>query len=174
MAFTRKALKDMGLPDDQIDKVMMLHGTSMADYLPKSQIDEEVKKVTGGADIKALQDKAAKTDDLEKQLAAKDTDYAVNDYLTSKGVKKGAAMKMVRSQLDMSKIKLDGDKLTGMDEQIDTLSKDESVAALFGKKPDDTPPAGKPAFGVPPKGTAPDGATGPNFADFMSFIPKKK
>ena len=173
MAFTRKALKDMGLPDDQIDKVMTLHGTSMADYLPKSQIDEEVKKVTGGADIKALQDRAAKTDDLEKQLAAKDTDYAVTDYLTGKGVKKGAAMKMVRSQLDMNKIKLDGDKLTGIDEQFDALSKDESVSALFGKK-DDTPLAGKPAFGVPPNGAAPDGATGPNFADFMSFIPKKK
>lgn len=173
MAFTRKALKDMGLPEDQVDKVMTLHGTSMSDYLPKSQIDEEIKKATGGADIKALQDKAIRADELEKQLAAKDTDYAVNDYLSGKGVKKGAAMKMVRSQLDMSKIKLDGGKLSGIDEQIDALSKDESVAVLFSKKPDDKPPAG-PAFGAAPKGSAPSGEQGPNFADFMNFIPKKK
>lgn len=173
MAFTRKALKDMGLTDDSIDKVMTLHGTSMADYIPKSQLDDEIKKVTDGADIKALQEKAARADDLQNQLTAKDTDYAVNDYLAGKGVKKGAAMKMVRSQLDMSKITLDGDKLAGIDDQIEALSKDESVAALFGKQ-EDTHPAGKPAFGVLPKGGAPDGSDGPNFTDFMSFIPKKK
>lgn len=172
MAFTRKALKDMGIPDDQIDSIMTLHGTSMSDYLPKSQIDDEVKKKLGDADIESLKTKAAKADDLEKQLGGIKFDYALSDHLKSKGVAGDKAMKAVRALLDPEKIKLDGEKLTGIDEQLDELTKDESVAALF-KKTEETPPA-KPAFGAAPKGSAPDGQAGTNFADFMSFVPKKK
>lgn len=184
MAFTRKELKNYGLNDEQVENIMTLHGTSMSGYIPKSQVDDQVtaavQKATDGADIKALQEKANKADDLEKQIGTMKFDTAVNGYLGEKGVKKGAAMKMVRSLLDSSKIKID-DKgtISGLDDQITEISKDESVASLF--KPDDgkktetqpTPPA-KPQFGVQPLGKMPNGTEGQNFADFMSFIPKKK
>ena len=45
MAFTRRSLAGLGLNEEQIEKVMTLHGTSMSDFIPKSElqgkIDEE-------------------------------------------------------------------------------------------------------------------------------------
>ena len=48
MAFTRKTLTGYGLTEEQLEKVMTLYSTSLADYIPKAdmqaKIDEEVKK----------------------------------------------------------------------------------------------------------------------------------
>ena len=50
MAFTRKTLTGYGLTEEQLEKVMTLYSTSLADYIPKAdmqaKIDEEVKKAT--------------------------------------------------------------------------------------------------------------------------------
>ena len=42
MAFTRKALAGLGLGEEAIEKVMALHGTSMADFIPKSELQEKI------------------------------------------------------------------------------------------------------------------------------------
>lgn len=42
MAFTRKTLQSYGLSDDQIEKIMTLHGTSMAEFVPKSDVQAQI------------------------------------------------------------------------------------------------------------------------------------
>ena len=49
MAFTRKALAGLGLSDDHIEKVMALHGTSMADFIPKSELAERINSAVDDA-----------------------------------------------------------------------------------------------------------------------------
>jgi len=173
MAFTRKALKDMGLTDELIDKVATLHSTSMSDYVPKSQLEEELKKQLGDTDIDTLRTQAAKATDLEKQLGGIKFDYALAGHLKAKGVKGDNAAKAVRALLDPEKIKLDGDKLTGIDEQLDELIKDESVKTLFTTAEDSASPT-KPQFGAPPKGGMPGGKDTPSFNDVWGFVPPKK
>ena len=43
MAFTRKTLQSYGLSDEQIEKIMTLHGTSMADFIPKSDVQAQIE-----------------------------------------------------------------------------------------------------------------------------------
>lgn len=49
MAFTRKALAGLGLSEDHIEKVMALHGTSMADFIPKSELAERINSAVDDA-----------------------------------------------------------------------------------------------------------------------------
>lgn len=42
MAFTRRSLGALGLSEEQVDKVMALHGTSMSDFIPKSELQEKL------------------------------------------------------------------------------------------------------------------------------------
>lgn len=42
MAFTRRALAGFGLSEDQVEKVIALHGTSMSEFIPKSELQEKV------------------------------------------------------------------------------------------------------------------------------------
>lgn len=61
MAFTRKTLQSYGLSDDQIEKIMTLHGTSMAEFVPKSDVQAQIDAakaeanknidITGNADF---------------------------------------------------------------------------------------------------------------------------
>ena len=49
MAFTRKALAGLGLNEDAIEKVMALHGTSMADFIPKSEVKDQIAAAVADA-----------------------------------------------------------------------------------------------------------------------------
>ena len=42
MAFTRKSLAALGLNKETIDKVMALHGTSLADFVSKSELKAQI------------------------------------------------------------------------------------------------------------------------------------
>ena len=42
MAFTRRALTALGLSEEQVEKVMTLHGTSMSDFIPKSEMQTKI------------------------------------------------------------------------------------------------------------------------------------
>lgn len=154
MAFTRKALKDLGLTDEHIDKVMTLHGTSMAGYVPQSEVDTKVKEALDGADLKDLREKAGKADDLTKELEQTHFNYAFEDFLKGKGVKGGKALTAAKALFDPEKLKYEKGALTGADEQYAELIKDESVTSIFGKQEDTTPPTknpNKPVFGNEPK-----------------------
>ena len=136
MAFTRKSLKEIGVTDELLDKIMALHGTSLSDYQLKSEFDNavktEVEKQTGelskqfeGVDIKALQEQAAQAESLQKALA----DTKLNYMLENRLIKEGAVnAKAVRALLDSSAITFENDKINGLDEQLTTLKESEPWA----------------------------------------------
>ena len=49
MAFTRKSLAGLGLNEEMIEKVVTLHGTSMADFIPKSELKAKIDEAVAEA-----------------------------------------------------------------------------------------------------------------------------
>lgn len=153
----REELKALGLSDEQIDKVMASHGkvvnsikekadktetleSQIEDY--KNQISErdtqleELKKV----DAKSLQ---AKIDELQQQNETTKTEYEeklqqqafehkLESTLSAAKVKN---VKAVKALLDLDSIKLDGEKLLGLDDQLTNLKENESYLFEQETKP---------------------------------------
>ena len=125
------------------NKEVKLANLASGGYVDKRKIDDEVAKLTTANDtIKGLRETVAKFDgvDVEKlkkdaqdwetkyntDLAAVKLDSAVSMALVEAKAKNP---KLARAALDMSVIKLDGEKLLGLSEQLDALKK--SDAYLF-------------------------------------------
>lgn len=152
----RDLLKGMNLTEDQIDKIMKVNGTDIEaakatagdveaikqenDSL-KAQLADRRKDITvlkkqakGNDDLQSqlqsLQDKYTKeTEKLTDQLAQTKLNGALTNALTSA---KARNPKTVEALLDMDKLNLDDDgKLTGLDDQLDAIKKDN--AFLFDK-----------------------------------------
>lgn len=74
MALTRGMLKEMGLEQEQIDRIMGAHGSTMADMVTKSEAEEAVKKAVEKAqsEWKASLPKEKTLDDFDdyKKLKA--------------------------------------------------------------------------------------------------------
>lgn len=49
MAFTRKALEALGLNKEQREKVMILHGTSLSGFFPKSALQAKISEALADA-----------------------------------------------------------------------------------------------------------------------------
>lgn len=162
----REALKEMGLTDEQIDKVMASHGSVV------NTTKQELETVTTERDdlkgqltdrdtqLETLQDKAAgneellsqieqlKTDnttatqELQSKLDKQSFDFTLDKALTGAKVRNPKALKAL---LELENIKLDGEKLLGLDDQLTTLK--ESDAYLFEMEQQGAPPGdGKPSF----------------------------
>ena len=69
MAFTRRSLGALGLSEEQVDKVMALHGTSMSDFIPKSEVQEKIDQALADAQKNALQNVKIKETDEYKTVA---------------------------------------------------------------------------------------------------------
>ena len=151
MKMNRKFLEDLGLEKEAIDKIMAEHGKTVNATKEKadkaealqSQIDdykqqikdrdkqlEELKKV----DAEGLQ---AKIDELqqvnestrtehEEKIAKQQKEFAIELALRDAGALNSKAVKAL---LDTESIKLDGETLLGLDDQVKALQK--SDAYLF-------------------------------------------
>lgn len=125
------------------NKDVKLANLASGGYVDKKKYDDEVAKLTTANDtIKGLQDTVAKFDgvDVEKlktdaqnwetkynnDIAAVKLDSAVSLALVEAKAKNP---KLAKAALDMSLVKLDGDKLLGLSEQLENLKK--SDAYLF-------------------------------------------
>jgi predicted nucleic acid-binding Zn-ribbon protein len=176
----RKFLKDLGLADDAIEKVMAENGkdinelksagetakTTLADL--QKQIKDRDKQLetlkTSSGDNEAL--KKQITDLQEANKTAK-ADYETNLKKVTLGSKietallgaKAKNVKAVRALLDESKISLDKENVLGLDDQIKALQK--SDPDFFGEKKQDNPP---PPVGGGPAG---EGASDPFVAAAM-------
>lgn len=148
---TREELKNLGLTDEQIDKVMDSHGkvvnatkekADKAEAL-QSQIDdykqqikdrdkqlEELKKVDAGAlekTISELQEtNKTQKSEHEERIAKQQKEFAIELALRDAGALNSKAVKAL---LDTESIKLDGETLLGLDDQVKALQK--SDAYLF-------------------------------------------
>lgn len=144
----RKYLESLGIEKEAIDKIMAENGKDIE--AQKALTAAETQKVTAANDtIRQLQETVKKFDgkDPEKlsaDLAALQKKYDADtaQMKLDKALEiallasKARDVKAVRALLDSEKIKLDGDKLTGLEDQLEALKKSHDY--MFGaddKKP---------------------------------------
>src|SRR5690625_3731690 len=151
----REFLKNLGLEDDAIEKIMKEHGktvnelkdkASNADNLQKQiddykeqikdrdkQLDDLSKQVKDNEELTAEIDRLKEenktaTEELQNKLDQQAFDFALEKSLSNAGAKNPKAVKAL---LNTENIKLDGETLLGLDDQLKQLQ--ESDAYLFGE-----------------------------------------
>src|SRR5690625_1946261 len=149
----REELKELGLSDEQIDKVMASHGKVVNSIKEKAdQVDslesqiEDYKQQIADRDeqLESLSERAkdneeltaeidrlkeenqTATEELQQKLDQQAFDFTLDKALINAGVRNAKAVKAL---LDTESIKLDGDKLLGLDDQLESLK--ESDDYLF-------------------------------------------
>jgi alanyl-tRNA synthetase len=136
------------IPKDKYNEVAEAKKKLEADLQARDQQLEELKKAAGSSEelkkqIEQLQAENKKAaEEWQAKMAKMQLDFALERALAAAKAKNPKAVKAL---LDMDKVKLDGDKLLGLDEQLKELQK--SDAYLFG---DSTP--GKVGSGTNPPG----------------------
>lgn len=159
----KEALIALGLTEEQADKVIAGFGQ----MVPKSRLDDKIQEVkdlqkqitdrdTQLADLKT---KAAGNEDLQKQiqtlqdqnkttvaeyeekLQKKDFDYKLESALRDA---KSKNPKAVKALLNIDSIKLDGETLLGLEDQLKVLKESDAYLFESEKLGGKTPPAGNP------------------------------
>ncbi|WBM89740.1 hypothetical protein [Lacticaseibacillus phage P7.1] len=162
----REELKGLGLSDEQVDKVMVIHGTDVNELKGQvSQLTTErdgLKQRVSESDKQLNELKAAHKDDKDFQAeidklkadnkakddaASKQLKETQLNYQTELALVKAGALntKAASALIDKDKLGLDEKgNVTGLDEQLEALKSDDSSKFLFkaeeAQKPNDTPP----------------------------------
>src|SRR5690625_1196654 len=158
----REFLKEQGLNDEQIEAVMREYGKSINDYKERAdKVDgleaqiEDYKKQIAERDeqLEVLSEQAKGNEDLTAQIeelkqqneqTAKEYqeklekqafEHRLHNTLKDEGVRN---VKAVKALLDVESIKLDGDKLLGLDDQLKSLK--ETDGYLFQTEEKDEGP----------------------------------
>ena len=162
----REFLKELGLEDDKIDQIMKEHGKSVKEHKKKAekvdaleeqiddyknqlserdeQLEELSEKAKGNEELtqqieELKQQNETTKNEYEQKLQQQAFDHTLENSLTGAKVKN---TKAVKALLDMDTIKLDGDTLKGLDEQLNGLK--ESDPYLFEEEQQEETP--KPSF----------------------------
>lgn len=141
----RKFLEELGLEKDQINSIMEKNGEDLEKQKEKlAQKDEEIRGLKANIeerdkdieDLKKADDKVSKEDyealqnkykELEK-TSKENVANVTKNFLIDKALagSKAKNVDVLRKQIDFDKVKLDGDKITGLDDQIEALQKSDS------------------------------------------------
>lgn len=150
----KEELLKLGLSEEQIEKVLSVNAEQLKGFIPKSRFDEvnntkkqlekdlkdrdvqleNLKNSSGDLEtmkqtIENLQrDNKAAKDNFEAELAKFKLESAIDTTLLGSNAINTRAVKAL---LDMDKIKLDGDVLIGISEQIEALKNAEDSKMLF-------------------------------------------
>lgn len=150
----KEELLKLGLSEEQTEKVLSVNAEQLKGFIPKSRFDEvnntkkqlekdlkdrdvqleNLKNSSGDVEtmkqtIENLQrDNKAAKDNFEAELAKFKLESAIDTTLLGSNVINTRAVKAL---LDMDKIKLDGDVLIGINEQIEALKNAEDSKMLF-------------------------------------------
>ena len=150
----KEELMKLGLSEEQTEKVLSVNAEQLKGFIPKSRFDEvnntkkqlekdlkdrdvqleNLKNSSGDVEtmkqtIENLQrDNKAAKDNFEAELAKFKLESAIDTTLLGSNVINTRAVKAL---LDMDKIKLDGDVLIGINEQIEALKNAEDSKMLF-------------------------------------------
>lgn len=155
MAFTRKALAGLGLSEDAIEKVMTLHGTSMADFLPKSELKAKIEEAVNAAKQNGPAPNIKESEDYK--TLQRDFDNYKKKVETSAELKKGGVKeKFIDNVFSL----LEEGKPAA--EQLDAIR--EKYEEYFTGTAPSVPPSA-PQFGGEVKGQMPSGKTGISFED---------
>lgn len=161
MAFTRRSLAALGLNEEQVDKVMALHGTSMSDFIPKSELQERIDTALADAQKTALQSAQIKETDEYKAVAEE------RDMLRALGGDDFASVKP-KFRETVYKMLERGENAPAIAEQLKSVA--EKYEEYF-TKPEPAQPAA-PQFGGEVKGQMPTGKTGTSFMDVWGYDKK--
>lgn len=154
MAFTRKSLAGLGLNEDQIEKVMTLHGTSMSDFIPKSELQGKIDDALADAKKNALQNVQIKETDEYKAVAEE------RDMLRALGGDDFASVKP-KFRETVYKMIQRGESAPAICDQLKTVA--EQYEEYFN--PTEQPSQTGPQFGAEVKGQMPSGKAGTTFED---------
>ena len=150
----KEELLKLGLSEEQTEKVLSVNAEQLKGFIPKSRFDEvnntkkqlekdlkdrdvqleNLKNSSGDLEtmkqtIENLQrDNKVAKDNFEAELAKFKLESAIDTTLLGSNVINTRAVKAL---LDMDKIKLDGDVLIGINEQIEALKNAEDSKMLF-------------------------------------------
>lgn len=158
MAFTRKALAGLGLGEEAIEKVMALHGTSMADFIPKSELQEKINDAVAEAQKNAPAIDVTTTEEYKAVADERDMLRALggDDFAGVKPKFREAVYKMLER----------GENAPSVAEQLKTVA--EKYEEYFN--PIETKETAKaPQFGAKVEGSMPTGKTEPTFSDYWRF-----
>lgn len=161
MAFTRKALAGLGLNEELIEKVMTLHGTSMSDFVPKSELKSKIDEAVAEAQKNAPAQNIKESDDY-KALQA-DFDSYKKKIETSSELKKGGVKEKF---IDNVYSLLTEDKPAS--EQLDAIR--EQYEEYFDSEPSSKQNA--PQFGAQVQGSMPSGNKATTFEDVWGITKK--
>lgn len=153
---TREELKELGLTDEQIEKIMALNGQAIEAWKAQAEAEKRRADTTQGqlqtlqGELSKAQKSAGDFESLKAQLTKAQADLAgaqktakLKDAL---GAYKPKDAGLLMRLLDADKISLGEDgKLTGLEEQIKPLR--ESSGYLFADTPSER--GGKPDIGGP-------------------------
>jgi DNA repair exonuclease SbcCD ATPase subunit len=167
MDWLKEILKKAGIPEDKLDSTIADISKELPKYfIPKDKYNEaaeakkkleadiqerdkqleELKKAAGSNEelkkqIETLQAENKKAgEEWQAKVAKMQLDFAIEKALTTAKAKNAKAVKAL---LDLEKVKLDGEQLLGLDDQLKELQK--SDAYLFGE-------SGKVGSGTNPPG----------------------
>ena len=165
MKLKREFLKDLGLTDEQIEKVMAEYGRGIEKFkedldAANTQIEtlkeqlktanetiEEFKEMDIEAIKQAAEDYKAKyekaTQEAEEKLNKIKFDYALEKALTGA---KARNIKAVKALLDLENLKLADDKILGLDEQLEKI-KEENDFLFEAEVKEKTPKFVRPGGG---------------------------
>lgn len=161
MAFTRKALAGLGLPEEAVEKVMALHGTSMADFIPKSELQEKIDVAVDQARKSAPPADVTATDEYKAVAEERDMLRALggDDFASVKPKFRETVYKMLER----------GENAPSVAEQLKTVA--EKYEEYFN--PTEQPTlAAAPQFGADVKGQMPSGKSGVSFMDVWGYDKK--
>ena len=149
----RKYLEDLGLTKEQIDGIMAEHGKSINTQRALTTAEAEKLK-TANATLEQLQTTVKKFDGVDLDQLKKDAQDWETKYNadtsklklehkleTSLITNKAKNAKAVKALLDMDAIKMDGDKLLGLDDQLEKLKKDADYLFEIESTEQDPQPA---------------------------------
>ena len=163
----KQKLLDLGLTEEQADKVLAENKTQLEGYIPKARFNEvnDTKKklesdiAERDKQLNTLKDSAGDNETLkndiiklqndnatakatyEKEIAALKLNSAIE---TALGTHKAKNITAAKALLDISKISLDSENLFGFEDQVKALKEAEATKFLFGEeaKTETKPPAG--------------------------------
>ena len=159
MAFTRRSLSSFGLTEEQVEKVMALHGTGMADFVPKADVQSQIDTAVADARKNAPAPNIKDSDDYK--ALRRDFDNYKRKIETSAELKKGGVKDKF---LDNVYSLLEEGKPAA-----------EQLAAIREQYEEYFTPAEQPTnpqFGAEVKGKMPSGETKTSFMDVWGYNKK--
>ena len=146
----RKFLEELGIEKEAIDKIMAENGKDIE--AEKAKVTAEAEKLkTANETIKSLQETVKKFDGVDVEQLKKDLADAEAKYNTDISKlkletaldmalvgNKARNAKAVKALLNMDEIKLDGDKLLGLDGQLEKIKSDSAYLFEGEEKADST------------------------------------